>query len=69
MVITRAQSTTNAQARYTDKKYYRDNESDIISWPELNSHDLINKNSSHHSDEQERDHEQIRIERRFNEMN
>ena len=67
MVITRAQSTTNVQNRNSNRNDFSYNESDI-SLPELNSHDPIAENSVN-SNEQERDHERIRIERRFNEMN
>ena len=67
MVITRARSTTNVQAQNTNMSDYSDNGSDI-SLPELNSHNLIAENSSHNSNEQERDQERIRFERRFNEM-
>ena len=45
-----------------------DNESDI-SLLEFSSHNLVTENSKRHLNDQERDHEQMRIERRFNEMN
>ena len=54
MVITRAQSTANFPARNTDINDYSDNESDL-SLPEINSDNLIAENSSHLSNEQERD--------------
>ena len=68
MVITRAQSTAIFQARNTNMNVYSDNESDL-SFSEINSDNLIAENSSHHFNEQQRDHERIRIERRFNDMN
>ena len=67
MVITRPQSKTNVQNRNSNRSDCSHNESDI-SLPKLNSHDPIAENIVN-SNEQERDHERIRIERRFNEIN
>ena len=47
---------------------YSDNESDI-SLHELCSHNLGSENNTRHLNDQERDHERVRIEQRFNDMN
>ena len=68
MVITRPQSTNSAEVKITNMKDYCDNESDV-SLPEFNSHNVTTENSNRLSNEQERDHERIRIERRLRETN
>ena len=68
MIITRAQSASNNQANKTKTNNYSDNESDI-SLPGFESQNVIVRTDNGRMAECGRDHERVRIEQRFNDMN
>ena len=68
MVNTRAQTSQNNPNREDEMNDYDDNSSDI-SLQEFSTRTFELENIVNNFSEQEREHERVRIERRFNEMN
>ena len=68
MVNTRAQTSQTILATEDDVNDYDNNSSDI-SLPEFGTRTFELESNVNNFSEQEREHERVRIERRFNEMN
>ena len=68
MVNTRVQASQNNQSREDEMNDFDDNSSKL-SPPEFGTRTFEIKNNAHSYGEQERDHERVRIERSFSEMN
>ena len=68
MVNTRSQAPQSNQIREDVMSDYDDNSSDI-SLPDFGTRTFEIKKNTNNYGEQERDHQRLRIERRFNEMN
>ena len=68
MIITRAQSASNNQANHTFMDEYSANDSDI-SLPGFSLQNINARNNNQQMIDCERDHERLRIEQGFNDMN